>query len=52
MENKCPVCGSEDCVSIIKGYESQPIEMLKCTRCGREYAPAVECTDGCKIEVK
>lgn len=52
MENKCPICGSEDCVSIVKGYEDQPIEMLKCTQCGREYAPAIECTNECTIEVK
>jgi hypothetical protein len=52
MENKCPTCGCEDCVPIVKGYEDQPINMLKCTQCGREYVTPVECTDGCTIEVK
>jgi len=49
METNCPICGSEDSISIIRGYENQPIEMLKCLVCGREYAPPVECTDGCTI---
>lgn len=46
----CPICGGQDFVKLIRGYEGNPIKVLKCSQCGREFPETVPCDDEtCKI---
>jgi transposase-like protein len=33
---KCPICGSDDCVEVVRGYEGNPVPFFKCKHCFKE----------------
>jgi formate dehydrogenase maturation protein FdhE len=46
----CPVCGGGDFAKVIRGLETNPINYLKCTQCGREFPEPKPCDgEACKI---